>query len=127
MPMRFMSANPIRRSPSCARASASACASVRVVTAASNAQRRRLPRARFYPSRVKKYPVTTPLDTLTKARRFGVPVVAIGGITAENALPLLRAGADAVAVISGIYSAPDPEAAAREIAALSVGSTARAQ
>lgn len=77
----------------------------------------------FYPSRVKKYPVTTPLDTLTKARRYGVPVVAIGGITAENALPMIKAGADAVGVISGIYSAADPEAAARKIAALFAGST----
>lgn len=72
----------------------------------------------FFPSRVKKYPVTTSLDTLTKARRLGVPVVAIGGITADNALPLIQAGADAVAVISGIYSAADPEAAARAIVAL---------
>jgi thiamine-phosphate pyrophosphorylase len=72
----------------------------------------------FYPSRVKKYPVTTPLSMLADARALGVPVVAIGGITAQNAQPLIDAGADAVAVISGVFAAPDPEAAARSIVAL---------
>ena len=47
---------------------------------------------------------------------LGVPVVAIGGITAENAGSLERAGAQAVAVISAVFDAPDVEAAARAIA-----------
>jgi thiamine-phosphate diphosphorylase len=42
-----------------------------------------------------------------------VPLVGIGGITAENAPAVLDAGADAVAVISAICAAPDPEAATR--------------
>jgi thiamine-phosphate pyrophosphorylase len=42
-----------------------------------------------------------------------LPVVAIGGIGAGNAAPLIGAGADGVAVVSSICSAPDPEAAAR--------------
>lgn len=42
-----------------------------------------------------------------------VPLVGIGGITAENAPAVLAAGADAVAVISAICAAPDPEAATR--------------
>jgi thiamine-phosphate diphosphorylase len=46
----------------------------------------------------------------------GVPVVAIGGIDASNIEEVLRAGADAVAVISAVCSADDPEQAARELA-----------
>lgn len=42
-----------------------------------------------------------------------VPLVGIGGITAENAAAVLGAGADAVAVISALCAAPDPEAATR--------------
>jgi len=46
----------------------------------------------------------------------GVPVVAIGGITAANARPLLTAGAAGVAVIAAVLAAGDPERAARELA-----------
>lgn len=42
-----------------------------------------------------------------------VPLVGIGGITAENACAVLGAGADAVAVISALCAASDPEAATR--------------
>jgi thiamine-phosphate pyrophosphorylase len=42
-----------------------------------------------------------------------VPLVGIGGITAENAPSVLGAGADAVAVISALCATPDPEAATR--------------
>ena len=45
----------------------------------------------------------------------GVPVVAIGGITAANARPLLTAGAAGVAVIAAVVAASDPERAAREL------------
>ena len=44
---------------------------------------------------------------------LGVPRVAIGGITPDNARTLVAAGADLVAVISGVFDAPDPVAAAR--------------
>jgi len=40
-----------------------------------------------------------------------VPLVGIGGITADNAGAVLAAGADAVAVISALCAAPDPKAA----------------
>ncbi|MBF0267470.1 MAG: thiamine phosphate synthase [Alphaproteobacteria bacterium] len=36
-----------------------------------------------------------------------VPSVAIGGITAENAAPLVQAGADFLAVSSGVWAHPD--------------------
>ncbi|RMG53284.1 MAG: thiamine phosphate synthase [Acidobacteria bacterium] len=42
------------------------------------------------------------------------PLVAIGGITLESAPDVIRAGADAVAVISGLLRAPDITVRARE-------------
>ncbi|MCH8161503.1 MAG: thiamine phosphate synthase [Chloroflexi bacterium] len=45
----------------------------------------------------------------------GVPVIAIGGIDASNIEEVVRAGADAVAVISAVCGADDPQAAAREL------------
>lgn len=68
----------------------------------------------FYASQVKPGAVRAPVSLLTSARAFGVPVVAIGGITPENAGALIAAGADAVAVISALYAAPDATAAARQ-------------
>ncbi len=43
------------------------------------------------------------------------PVVAIGGITAENLAPVVEAGADAICVTAAVASAPEPEAAAAEM------------
>lgn len=50
------------------------------------------------------------------AARTSLPIVAIGGLHAGNAAEAVEAGADGVAVVSAICSAPDPEAAARELA-----------
>lgn len=41
-------------------------------------------------------------------RASAIPVVAIGGITAENAAEVLRQGAAGIAVLSGIAEADDP-------------------
>jgi thiamine-phosphate pyrophosphorylase len=41
------------------------------------------------------------------SRDFPVPLCAIGGITLENAPPLIAAGADLLAVISDLFDAPD--------------------
>ncbi|MEV4705908.1 thiamine phosphate synthase [Actinoplanes sp. NPDC049316] len=50
----------------------------------------------------------------------GVPVVAIGGVTAQNAPELRRAGAAAVAVVGAVADAADPgEATGRLLKALS--------
>lgn len=55
------------------------------------------------------------LEGLRKARQASrKPLVAIGGITAENARAALDAGADSVAVIGGLLSAQDVAARARE-------------
>ncbi len=42
-----------------------------------------------------------------------LPAVAIGGVTAENAVALMIAGASGVAVISALFSSADPSGAAR--------------
>lgn len=73
----------------------------------------------FYPSRVKKYAVTTPPSIVDEARAaVALPNVVIGGMTPENAAPLAARGADMVAAISSVYLAADPAAAARAFAAL---------
>lgn len=73
----------------------------------------------FFPSNVKPDAVRAPLSLLTEAKqRLTVPVVAIGGITPDNAPQLIAAGADAVAVISALFGAPDVLAAARRFAGL---------
>jgi thiamine-phosphate pyrophosphorylase len=51
-------------------------------------------------------------------RRVHVPVFAIGGITIQNAQQVIDAGADGVAIVSGVFGAPDVEAAARALAQL---------
>ncbi|MDY7545445.1 thiamine phosphate synthase [Glaciimonas sp. CA11.2] len=73
----------------------------------------------FYPSKVKKYDVTTQASIMTIAKtEIALPNVVIGGMTAQNAMPLVAAGADMVAAISSVYLADDPVAAAREFVAL---------
>ncbi len=47
--------------------------------------------------------------------RVKLPIVAIGGISPANACRVIEAGADAVAVISSVLSAPRPEVAATEL------------
>lgn len=54
------------------------------------------------------------LDRVTEvASAVRIPVVTIGGITAENAPGVIRANAAGVAVISAVMRASDPEAAVR--------------
>jgi thiamine-phosphate pyrophosphorylase len=69
----------------------------------------------FFASSVKPNAVRPGLDLLRRARaKLDCPVVAIGGITLDNA-PLVRdAGADAVAVITDLFSAPDIGARVRD-------------
>lgn len=73
----------------------------------------------FYPSRVKKYEVATAPQIVSQAKAgIPLPSVVIGGMTHDNAVPLIAEGADMVAVISSVYMADDPEAAARKFSAL---------
>lgn len=63
-------------------------------------------------------PLATGLDGLRRIRlAVRLPLVAIGGIHAGNAEAVMRAGADGVAVVSAIMAAPDPQAAAKALAA----------
>lgn len=66
-----------------------------------------------YASPTKPAAVRAPHTLFAQARALGVPLVAIGGITLENAPALLRAGADALAVISDLFDAADIAARAR--------------
>lgn len=73
----------------------------------------------FYPSPVKRYDFVTAPALLDAARtQLHLPLVVIGGMTAENCVPLVARGADMVAAITSVYGDPNPEAAARRIAAL---------
>jgi thiamine-phosphate pyrophosphorylase len=45
----------------------------------------------------------------------GLPAVAVGGVTAENAAIAIAAGATGVAVIGGVFGSSDPAAAARRL------------
>jgi thiamine-phosphate pyrophosphorylase len=57
------------------------------------------------------------IETLATVRRMtALPIVAIGGISAENTAETIAAGANGVAVVSAIMGADDPEAAARALA-----------
>lgn len=67
----------------------------------------------FFPSATKPGARHAPIELLRDSALLGVPRVAIGGITPDNARPLVDAGADLVAVISGVFDAADPIAAAR--------------
>jgi thiamine-phosphate pyrophosphorylase len=69
---------------------------------------------RFFASGTKPHASGAQPEILRVAKQsFRLPVVAIGGITPDNAGLLLTAGADLLAVIQGVWGAPDPVAAAR--------------
>ncbi|HCB12739.1 MAG TPA: thiamine phosphate synthase [Gammaproteobacteria bacterium] len=73
----------------------------------------------FFPSPTKPAEIRASIELLREARaRLRIPIVAIGGITPENAPPLLKAGADVLAVISGVFGQPDIQSAAARYAAL---------
>ena len=75
--------------------------------------------AAFFASAVKPHAVAASHGLLRQARReIAVPLVAIGGITAQNGAQLLEAGADALAVISAVFGAADIQDAARQFANL---------
>ena len=67
----------------------------------------------FFPSPTKPDARRARIGLLRDSAGLGLPRVAIGGITPDNALALVEAGADLVAAIGGVFDAPDPIAAAR--------------
>lgn len=71
-----------------------------------------------FASPTKPQAVRAPLGLFREARALGVPLVAIGGITAANAHELVAAGADCIAVISDLFGAPDVRARAADFSRL---------
>jgi thiamine-phosphate pyrophosphorylase len=80
----------------------------------------------MYPSSVKLDAVRATLEDVEQGRmlvessraRPRAAVVAIGGITADNAGPVVHAGADSIALISGLFESDDIRATAARCAAL---------
>lgn len=72
----------------------------------------------FYPSPTKPHARRATLALLRDAAALRVPRVAIGGITPDNARPLIDAGADLVAVITAVFGARDVCAAANRFQSL---------
>lgn len=74
---------------------------------------------RFFPSQTKPHAVLATLDLLIAARQMcSCPIVVIGGITPENAIPLVAAGADCLAVIHGLFGQTSVKTAAQRYVAL---------
>ena len=66
----------------------------------------------FYPTTTKDAPTRAEPALLEWwSELMEVPVVAIGGITAENCAPLVRAGADFLAVVGAVWAHPEGAAA----------------
>ena len=74
----------------------------------------------IYPTATKEAKTSAPLDLIGWwAELFETPCVAIGGITVENAAPVIAAGADFLAVSAGVWAHKDgPRAAVARFNAL---------
>jgi thiamine-phosphate pyrophosphorylase len=74
----------------------------------------------FYPTATKDATTSADIELLRWwAEMMTVPVVAIGGITVENARPLIEAGAEFLAVSAGVWNhAEGPAAAVKAFNAL---------
>lgn len=75
----------------------------------------------FFPSPTKPHAARARPATLRQAAALGVARVAIGGITLDNGISLIDAGAQYLAVVSAVFSADHPEKAAHDFAALFEG------
>ncbi len=67
----------------------------------------------FHPSPSKPDATLADPSVLREAKALGLPLAAIGGIAPKHVNTLRDAGADLIAVISGLWSARDPSQAAR--------------
>jgi thiamine-phosphate pyrophosphorylase len=73
----------------------------------------------FFPSATKPAAPAAGAGLLrSAATELALPVVAIGGVDADNAGALIAAGADCVAVVSALFDATDIEAQARRFTRL---------
>ena len=73
---------------------------------------------RFYLSGTKPGAPPADPEILARARTWELPVVAIGGITADNGGRLVEAGADCLAVIGALFGGDDTENRARQLSEL---------
>nr|WP_263327709.1 thiamine phosphate synthase [Neobacillus sp. Marseille-Q6967] len=64
-----------------------------------------------FPSKSKPGKPPKGIEELTKLTKLDIPVIAIGGITAENTPQVIGTGVKGIAVMSGILDASDPLAA----------------
>lgn len=70
---------------------------------------------RFFSSRTKPDAVQADLSLLVLAKsRLAIPIVAIGGITPANGGEIVRAGADALAVVHSVMAQRDVKSAAEQ-------------
>lgn len=72
----------------------------------------------FFPTPTKVTTRRATPDLLVAAAALRRPRVAIGGLTPDNAAPLVAAGADLLAVVGAVFDARDPLAAAMRFNAL---------
>lgn len=73
----------------------------------------------MFASPTKPHAPHAPLSLLGDARKhLHIPIVAIGGITLQNAPQAIQVGADAIAVISAVFDAPDVRQAAQDFSEL---------
>jgi thiamine-phosphate pyrophosphorylase len=82
----------------------------------------------FFPSGTKQTGIRCGVEMLRWwSELMELPAVAIGGITAENCAPLVRAGADFLAVIGAVWNHPDGPAAGVRVmnAAIAAAATGR--
>lgn len=80
----------------------------------------------MYPSMIKPDAPRATIQHIAQARQLAAShgpgpraaVVVIGGITPDNAAPLVTAGADSLALINGLFERPDIRATAAQLAML---------
>ncbi len=73
---------------------------------------------RFFSSKTKPEAASARISLLQRAWALPCPVVAIGGINQHNGHTLVAAGADLLAVVQGLFSAPDIRQAAQQLSHL---------
>jgi thiamine-phosphate pyrophosphorylase len=72
----------------------------------------------MFPSTTKPHATLATAALISRAKQeLGASVVAIGGITRDNATALIHAGVDAIAVITDLFSAADDAAIAERVSA----------
>ncbi|WP_353854241.1 thiamine phosphate synthase [Bacillus sp. Bos-x628] len=80
-----------------------------------------------YPTKTKKDTRSVQGVSLIKEVRshgLNIPIVGIGGITSDNAAPVIQAGADGISIISAISQSKQPRKAAEQLKSLVVSEKA---